>query len=103
MPQPDMSRQYRLELRQIDRDIRAVDRAIGQVAKDANHAYCAIDRLCARVDRAKPQRHKHRWSMFACSKTKRAIARICQRHANALKRTRARLVRRASILEGRLD
>lgn len=103
MPQPDMSRQYRLELRQIDRDIRAVDRAIGQVAKDANHAYCAIDRLCNRVGRANPPRHKLRRARLRCSITKRVIGRICQRHANALKRTRARLVRRASILEGRLD
>jgi len=102
MRQPDMSRQYRLELRQIDRDIRAVDRAIGQIAKDANHAYCAIDRLCARVDRANPPRHKLRWAMLRCSTAKRVIARICQRHATALKRTRDRLVRRASILEGRL-
>ena len=102
MPQPEMSRQYRLELRQIDRGIRAIDRAIGQIAKDANHAYCAIDRICERVDRANPPRHKLRWAMFRCAVAKRAIARICRRDSTALKRTRQRLVRRASILEGRL-
>jgi hypothetical protein len=103
MPQPDMTRQYRRELAEIARHLRAIDGAIDRVSKDAATAHARIDRLIARLGKLQLPQCQIRAAARACSRVRRAIARICRRDADGLRRTRERLLRRQSILEGRLD
>lgn len=100
--QPDMSAQYTRELYHIARELRAIDVAMDRIARDASRAHRKIERLLDHCDRHDLTPAQMRRAILLCSRASKSVARICRRDADAMRRTRERLIRRQQILRGRL-